>query len=255
MTLGDTIALRPERPAGTWSIQSSSMVLDLSSRAAVRVLGGGLLGANQPRRLTVELGPRGRGESLAALRRDLLPFVRPEAGGLTLSYAGKVRTVSLPCRYVEGLDALRLTLVARSSTWRAFADTESGMIEGTLTLGTPTPITPQGTAGTPPWFLCTFAAAGALTSIENGVVGVDDLAYTILFGGEQPGVGAELQVDCARVMVVPAAYLKLVQPGSAFSSFRLVGGVENILAVAGANLSTVRYGYYPRFWSWEDADV
>ena len=254
MRLGETIGIAP-RPAGSWWLQTAELALELSAHADVRVAGGGLLGAGQARLLTVTLTPRCRGESLAQLRRDLQPYCRPEAGGLTLVYAGAARTVQLPCRYVEGLDTLRLVLAARAATWLSYANTMSGRQEGMLSLNTPTWVTPLGTAASAPLFELTYAAGGALTSIENSVAGVYDLAYQIVFAGAQPSGGTKLQVDCARVTVAPAAYLTLLQPGSTFGSFRLVGGVENVLTVAGANLTSVRYSYYPRFWSWEDADV
>src|SRR5262249_5572562 len=118
-----------------------------------------------------------------------------------------------------------------------------------------TVVTPVGTAASPPLFHMTFGASGSLAQVTNSVVGVNDLAYQLLFSGAQPPAATQLQIDCARLMVVPGSYLSLLRPGSTFGSFRLVGGVENELTVSGASLTDLRYSYAPRFWSWEDADV
>src|SRR5262249_33695061 len=128
MALGDTIRASPSKAAGAWSIQTSDLSLELSSRAAVTVSGGLLLGATTPARLVLTLQPRGHGENQGTLRRDLLPYVRPEAGGLQITYTGAQRAMYLPCKYVEGLERLELVLEAKAATWRSMEpDTVSGM--------------------------------------------------------------------------------------------------------------------------------
>ncbi len=251
MTLGDTIALRPQRPVGTWSIQGQPGEVVLSERAAVQVIGGGLPAVPDtralitPRELTLLLRPRGRGESLAALRRNLLPFCRPETALFQLIYAGAQRTLELTCCYRAGLDYLTLQLVAPSPLW-------SG---GAAVLGVATAaVTPACSAAVAPTLL--LSGAGSVTRVRNTFsygFTVLDLLFALTV---QPG--ETIAIDAGRCTVTSTArgsLLHTLLPGSRLASFRLFPSAPNDLTLAAEPGVTLSYRYNPAWWSWEDADA
>lgn len=247
MTLGDTIALRPRVP-GIWSVQGPGEIL-LSERAAVQVVGGGLPAVPDsralatPRELTLLLRPRGRGESLSALRRDLLPFCRPETPSFQLIYTGAQRSLELSCAYRSGLDELALQLVATNPLWGSAS--VAGAAPAVITLGCSATVAPTLVLG----------GSGAVTRIRNTFAFTNTVLDLLFSLTVQPG--ETITIDPTRCTIVSTArgsLLETLLPGSRLASFRLFPGAPNDLALTAGPGVTLTYRYNLGWWSWEEAD-
>lgn len=246
MSLGHTIVRTP-RGAGTWSVQGVTSELNLSERAVVE-LGGqigptGQVGA-PGQELVLTLRPRA-GVDVAQLRRDLLPFCRPETNTFTLLYVGAVRALELACAYRGGLESLALRLVAPELRWLG---------GGTQSFALPASTVILGSAATAPTLRLSGAGAVARirSTFNHGYLVRDLLLNLTLAPGEI------VAIDTAALTITSStrgALLGALQAGSQLASFRLLPDGLNQLELTGDAGVNCQCQYSPAWWSWEDADA
>ncbi len=240
MSLGHTIVRTP-RGAGTWSVQGVTSELNLSERAVVEL--GGQIGPDA-RELVLTLRPRA-GVDVAQLRRDLLPFCRPETNTFTLLYVGAVRALELACAYRGGLESLSLRLRAPELRWLG---------GGTQSFALPASTVILGSAATAPTLRLSGAGAVARirSTFNHGYLVRDLLLNLTLAPGEI------VAIDTAALTITSStrgALLGALQAGSQLASFRLLpDGLNQLELTADAGVSC-QCQYSPAWWSWEDADA
>jgi len=250
MRLGDTIAIRPQRPIGSWSLTSEAGDLILSSAADVLVTGGGLPPTSAllaPREITLTLRARRSGVSLPVLRGQLLPFCRREIGLVGLQYEGLYRTLQLACSYVDGLDSLAPRFVAPDPRW--VGDLSPGY-------SLPGPVVLLGTAAAAPSItLLGGSSGGTVSSITLTNSGYADLEFQLLFILTiAASTSVVIEVGRRTIQRLPGgSALSTLQAGSQLASFFLYPGT-NDLAIVKTGTVTASLQYSARYWSWEDAD-